>query len=302
DDHADGGTAGRFNHYKAASAPGCSVAEWEGVRSTSYIYAPSPITNAQVAGFEADGFEVSLHPTTGGCGNPTFAGYNSLYTEQLAEFAGVYPAAPAPLTARFHCVAWSDWSSHAKVEAMHGIRMDTNYYHYPPTWGGFPGFMTGSGEIMKFADLDGSSIDVYQAHTHINDEAMDTGAEVRTAIDSLLNWATGTQGYYGLFTMNMHTDDVDSDGSDEILASAQARDVPIISARQALRWVEGREGSRFKDFSWSGGNLGFTVTVASGANGLRGMLPISSSAGTLQTLTRNGTPVTLTAQTVKGVS
>jgi hypothetical protein len=130
---------------------------------------------------------------------------------------------------------------------------------------------------------------------------MTSGPMTATAINSLLDWAIGPQGYYGLFTMNMHTDDVDSDGSDAILASAQARDVPIISARQALRWVEGREDSRFKDFSWSGGNLGFTVTVASGANGLRGMLPVSSSAGTLTSLTRNGSPVTLTAQTVKGV-
>ena len=38
DDHANGGTAGRFDEYMAASPPGCSVADWECIRGTSYIY------------------------------------------------------------------------------------------------------------------------------------------------------------------------------------------------------------------------------------------------------------------------
>ena len=302
DDHADGGTSGRFNHYKAVSPANCSVNDWECVRSTSYVYAPSPITNAQAAGFESEGFEVALHPSRGGCSNFTFQQYNELYDAQLADFAGVYPSVPAPTTSRFHCVSWTDWDSHAKVEIGHGIKLDTNYYHYPPSWGTFPGYMTGSGEIMKFTDRDGGTLNLYQAHTHVDDEAMDEDqGQVGTAINSLLNWATGTQGYYGMFTMNMHTDDVDSDGSDAIVAAAQARSVPIISARQALRWVEGRDGSSFREFTWSGGNLGFTVTVGAGANGLRGMLPVQSAAGPLTSLTRDGQPVTLTSQTIKGV-
>ena len=38
DDHGNGGTAGRFDQYLAASPPGCLVADWECVRGTSYIY------------------------------------------------------------------------------------------------------------------------------------------------------------------------------------------------------------------------------------------------------------------------
>ena len=38
DDHAVGGTAGRFDHYKALSPAGCSVANWDCVRGTSYVY------------------------------------------------------------------------------------------------------------------------------------------------------------------------------------------------------------------------------------------------------------------------
>jgi hypothetical protein len=159
--------------------------------------------------------------------------------------------------------------------------------------------MTGSGQMMKFADLDGTTIDLYQAHTHMNDEA---SQPYPFTVDSLLNDAVGPAGYYGMFTANMHTDDIDSQGSDAIVESAQARGVPIISARQALKWVEGRNASSFKDFSWSGGNLGFTVVQAPGATGLRGMLPVQSATGTLTGVTREGSPVALTQRTIKGVA
>ncbi len=298
DDHADGGTAGRFNQYKQLSPPNCSVALWECIRSTSYIYAPSPLTNAQAAGYEAEGFEVALHPSDGGCGNFTRAEYEELYAGGLADFAANYPAAPAPTTSRFHCVSWTDWDSHALVERAHGIRLDTNYYHYPPAWGPFPGFMTGSGLLMKFADAQGRMIDIYQAHTHMDDEADQPYPQT---VNALLDRAVGADGYYGIFTANMHTDNIHSDGSDAIVASANARDVPIISARQALRWVDARNGSKFKEFTWSGGNLRFTVATAPGALGLETMLPVESSVGNLASVTRNGTAVVPTVRMVKGV-
>ena len=39
DDHAQNGTPAFFNRFKTTSAPGCSVADWECVRATSYLYA-----------------------------------------------------------------------------------------------------------------------------------------------------------------------------------------------------------------------------------------------------------------------
>jgi hypothetical protein len=300
DDHDNEGTAGRFDQYKQASPPNCSVARWECVRSTSYVYQGTLLlSNAQAGAYEGEGFEVALHPSDGGCEDFTMEDYDEVYDEDHAGFAAFYTSVPAPTTSRFHCVSWTDWSSHAKVAVDHGIRLDTNYYHFPGSWAGFPGYMTGSGEIMRFADLDGSLIDLFQAHTHINDEAMETTAQVSNAIDYLLDAAIGPAGYYGLFTMNMHTDDVESDGSDAIVAAAKARSVPIISARQALQWVQARESSSFGAFAWSGSRLGFSV--ASPADGLMGMVPAQAAAGPLTALTRDGVPVPVTGVPVKGV-
>ena len=86
---------------------------------------------------------------------------------------------------------------------------------------------TGSGMPMRFADLDGSMIDVYQAATQMTDESDQT---YPFTINSLLDNALGPEGYYGVFTANMHTDSASSSGADAIVASAQARGVPVVSA------------------------------------------------------------------------
>ena len=75
--------------------------------------------------------------------------------------------------------------------------------------------MTGSGTIMRFADLDGSLIDVYQAHTHMTDESsMAHPASVNFLLDS----AVGPEGYYGMFVSLNHTDIAADPNSDAIIA------------------------------------------------------------------------------------
>ncbi len=198
-----------------------------------------------------------------------------------------------------HCVEWADWATQPKVELAHGIRLDMNYYHYPESWiGNKPGYMTGSGEIMRFADSDGSLIDVYQAHTHMTDES---NMAQPASVNFLLDRAVGAQGYYGMFVSLNHTDLNPDPRSDAIIASAQAHGVPVISAKQALAWVDGRNNSAFRDFSWNGTTLGFRIAVGAGANGLQAMLPMDAGAKRLSAISIGGSPVTFTTQTIKGI-
>ncbi len=121
-------------------------------------------------------------------------------------------------------------------------------------------------------------------------------------IDTLLDNALGTKGYYGVMTANMHTDSASHAGSDAIVDSALTRGVPIVTARQMLTWLDGRNGSKFSAIAWSGNTLSFTVTAATGSNGLRAMIPNTTSAGTLASLTVGGNPVAFTTETIKGVT
>jgi hypothetical protein len=300
DDHANNGTVGRFNYYKTLgpNTP-ADVANWNAIRATSYLYANTPITNAQATALQADGFEIALHPTTD-CNNFTQTSLTNSFTTLLNSFASNFPGLTAPVTNRTHCMPWSDWASHAKVEAAKGMRMDANYYYWPGSWiQNRPGMFTGSGMPMRFADLDGTMIDCYQLTTQMTDES-EIG--ISNFCDALLDKALGPEGYYGTFNANMHTDTgANHVGSNAIIASALARGVPVISAKQLLTWLDGRNNSSFSNIQWSGNVLNFTITAASGSDNLRGMVPFSSGTATLTQITRAGSPVNYTLSTIKGI-
>ncbi|MDA0163367.1 hypothetical protein OM076_24040 [Solirubrobacter ginsenosidimutans] len=298
DDHGVGGTVARFQRLATDSPAGCSVDAWTCLRMTSYVFPGTPLTDAQVAAFQDQGFEIGLHVNTG-CADFTAATLAANWTTQLPLLKAAWPSLAAPTTNRTHCIAWSDWASQPKVERAQGIRLDTNYYYWPGTWvRDRPGMFTGSGFPMRFADTDGTLIDVYQAATQITDESNMT---IPTHIDTLLDNALGPKGYYGVFTANMHTDQPNHAGANAIVASATAHGVPVIAAKQMLKWLDGRNGSTFGSITYAAGQLHFSLSRAAGADGLEAMLPTAGPRGPLLALARGGVAVPTTTRTVKGV-
>src|SRR5574338_845742 len=296
------GTRARFDAELAASAPGCSVDDWECVRSSSYVYPGSGFSDAEGLTYHQQGFELGVHVYTG-CLDWTPETLADSYDSGLSSFADQFPSVPTPSSERTHCVAWSDWATQPKVEAARGIRLDTNYYYAgPPSWwSDHPGFFTGSGMPMRFADVDGSLLDVYQAATQMTDEG---GQSYPATIDTLLDRAIGSDGYYGAFTANMHDDASNSDAvlwHGQIVASAQARGVPVVSARQLLTWLDGRNGSTFAGLTWDGASLGFELVQASGARNLQALVPYQAAGGPVTAIHRDGLFVAFALETIKGV-
>jgi hypothetical protein len=300
DDHAHGGTPAYLNRLKTYDKSGCSVADWECVRASSYMYPDTPVTDTQAAAFQADGFELALHLQTG-CQNYTPASLQAALTSQLSAFRSAWPSLRNPVSNRTHCTVWSDWATQPKLERQNGIRYDTNYYYVgPAAWMRKPGLMTGSGFPQRFADLDGSMIDVYQATTQVTDEAEDimrTTAQMHTLLDNAL----GAKGYYGVLNAILHTDNGDHKQLNDMVSEAVERGVPVVSSAQVLEWLDGRNGSSFSGIAHSAGRLTFSVVTNSKARGLEAMLPARSARGPLSRLTRNGQPVSWTRRTVKGI-
>ncbi|MFZ3210109.1 MAG: carboxypeptidase regulatory-like domain-containing protein [Terriglobales bacterium] len=310
DDHGSfytaSATANRFSDALAASPSGCSVANWQCVRSTAYLFpniiATNTLTNAQVAAYVAQGFEIGVHVDSAtDCQDWTTSALSAQYTNYLASFASEFPSLPAPQTHRMHCVSWSDYDSQPTIELQNGIRLDTTYYYWPSTWiNNLPGMFTGSGMPMRFADRNGNLINVYQATTQMTDES---GQTYPLNINTLLDNALSGSAYYGVFTANMHNDQgsYPGPGWNSIVASAQARGVPVVTSLQMLQWLDGRNGSSFASLAWSGNVLSFSITVGANANNLTAMLP--SNAGTLGLtgITLNGNPVSYQLQITKGI-
>jgi flagellar hook capping protein FlgD len=334
DDHGSGGTNNVFDTLYNLGPAGCRlpvidhtlVDNWGCVRATSYVYPDNTPIEPDVAMRWSDyGFEIAAHPlfqADASCvdfstaAHPNSFDLNATLTNELRIFGEKFPNVPKPTTTRTHCITWSDWDSQPKADAAHGIRLNTDYYYFPAAWThNQPGMFTGSGMPMRFTATDGSLIDVFQATTYgaddatrINGDTTDPNTSPNNVIPAqgkaLLDGALGTNGYYGAFTFQVHSDEVaDAPGRDALVADAMNRGVPIVSERQLLTWLDGRDSSKFQNVLFgTDGKLRFSVAPGAGANGLEAMIPVQGRSGTLTTLTRNGQQVAYDTQTIKGVN
>jgi hypothetical protein len=300
DDHLTANaTQQTFDKLAAQSPAGCSVADWKCLRATAWVYTGIPVSDSQAAAFAAQGFELGVHAQNGCTVNFTsFQQLDAAYKNDLQAFQSAYPSLAPQTTSRFHCIVWSDWVTQAKVQRANGIRFNLDYYYYPGSWiQGRSGLFTGSGLPMRFADLDGTPIDVYQGVSQLVNEN-DLPYPATTL--ALLDRALGPEGYYGLF--GTHDDYRDTAFLDGIIAAARSRNVPIISAQQALTWLDGRNASSFENLSWSANALRFDVSAAPAARNLQALLPFESKSHSLSALTRDGQAVTYATQVIKGLT
>jgi hypothetical protein len=300
DDHVGGtltSTKESFEYLKANSPTNCNVANWECARSSSLIYENSPLTNQEAASYNAQGFEVGSHVSTE-CNNWTPQSLAQAFTNDLNAFRGKYTSLPNQATTRTHCIAWSDWATSPKVELANGMRMDLNYYYWPGTWvQQRPGYFTGSGLPMRYADTDGSMIDVIQVPSHLVNE---NGGPYPAGIDTQLDRALGPEGYYGAIgTHYDYSDQFDK----QLVQSAKARGVPLVSGKQMLDWTDARNASSFGSGTWSGNTFTFAATVdARAGTMMRGMIPVQTNKGSLTGITSGGNQVVYTTETIKGVT
>ena len=269
DDHGNGGTDGRFDSTRQTSPAGCSVADWECVREhLVHLRRTPPLTDAEAAAYQAEGFEIGaahqhrLHQLDLDAQLESFFSRPARGMEGQVSQPLVADHATAPTASRGATGRRSRRSS-----CENGIRLDTNYYYWPPAWvQDRPGMFTGSGMPMRFADADGSMIDVYQAATQMTDES---GQTEPFNIDTLLDNALGPEGYYGVFTANMHTDDASSPGSDAIVglgaSRAACRSSPHARCSSGSTAATGPRSTRCPGAA----TPRLHVDVAAGANGLR---------------------------------
>ena len=153
---------------------------------------------------------------------------------------------------------------------------------------------------MRFADLDGSMIDVYQAATQMTDES---GQTYPFTIDTLLDRAIGARGLLRrLHREHAHRRRRRRPGSTAIVASAQARGVPVVSARQMLDVARRPQRLVVRRPDLERRRADLRIAIGAGANGLQAMLPTQGGGSPLTGLTRDGVAVPYTTETIKGVA
>ncbi len=310
DDHAtpSSQTLARFQSETAASAAGCSVAAWTCIRSTSYAF-PGAFSDSAVKPYTDTGFEVSPHIATasGDCASnwTTQAGLDSIFTASYNAWQTSYPtisAAHSPITQRFHCYgAWNDYASVAKVEAAHGLTADMNSSCYPNSLFNVGQCLyTGSGLPQNIADSDGTLTGVNQFATQATDEnptTVDQGA-----LSTLVTNATGSNGYYGYFTVLAHLDNqgISQQAEASVLSVAAANDIPVISGAQAQTFWAGRASTTVSAPTYTTSKVSFSITnpVAN----LLMLQPTQYGTKNITGIKVGTTTVAYGTQTINGVS
>ncbi len=292
------GTEHAFNNWLNDVGPDCSIIDWQCVRASGYVYVGSALTNSRAAQYETAGFDIGAHPPDdgGGCNNYTsYSQLNTKLSSALSIFRAKYTNLPAQRTTRYHCYVWSDWDSQPKADYANGIRYDLDYVTYPPAWiGTRAALITGSGMNMRFTNVTGGLIDVYQGVTNFENTVTPA-----SAINTVLDNATGSTGYYGIF--GTHYDMSDTFNTTLYSNISTHSNVAMISSQQALSWLDGRNSSTFSNLSGSNGRYGFDITAGEGATGLRAMMPVEDAGGTITNIKLAGNTVSYQAQAVKGV-
>lgn len=303
DDHNLGdsdGTRQRLNTWLNMSPIGCSVADWECVRASHYVFVNSALTNTQAAQLAGYGFEIADHPSDDQqCGGQTT--YTSLYTQfasDLTAWRAKYSSVPNQISSRYHCYAWPDWDLMPRVSQALGVQYDLNTVAYPVGWvDSRSPMVTGSGMNMRLTDTSGAMLAVRQGVTNFDNTAANS-----TAIAAMLDNAIGVNGYYGIF--GSHYDMGSNDlYHDTLVNLAMSRNVPLISAAQASEWLTGREQSVMSELASPVlGQVTFNITASEGAHGLRAMMPLYNDGGQIVSLSYNGESIDYQTKVIKGVT
>lgn len=292
-----------------------AAAESVGARVTMYLppFVPPPadLPPATLAAWRAAGHEFGLHPVFDG------GPLSQVYQTNLDWFTNMLLLAPGATT-RHHRVEWAGWVDPAATMRDNGVRMDLSYYPWGPTMFNptqaqqAHGFVTGSGQPMRFVDATGAVLPVYQQATSLVDEQLIYGpmaeglsppaalAVSRQLIDASL--AGGYSVIAAQFHVDYYTFGEVRPWADGTMAYAQSVGVPMWTSDHWLRFREARAATQMTNLAWSAGTrrLTFDVAVPAGAEAQGVMLPASFEGRALSLLTLNGAGAAPFMMTVNG--
>jgi hypothetical protein len=289
-----------------------SIDAYNGKITIYFAFGDGP-PNATVQGWRTQGHEFGIHPYAYQPYEPNLA---QGYSDSDLNFGHNY-ASPKSRTVRNHQVAWLGWTDAADLAAAYGIAMETNFYH----WGewlqkpdnSWPhGYITGSGQPMKFMRADGTLVPVYQQLTELVDEQL-LGSSSPESLTSQQAVAVSQQlidasqaGDYAALMTQFHVDIYSSTHTwaEGTMDYARSHDIPIWNADQWLSFTETRHDAAYSDIVWTDANKTLTfnlsATATTGIN-LTTIVPLSYAGNGLQSVSVDGQPVAYSVQTISSV-
>lgn len=293
--------------------------ESHGGRMSIYAYGGTAPDLTSVNTWKSSGHEVGMHPAAYQFSGRTLG---AAFQANLDWFRGLSPLDdPNPIrpsaTARIHQFEWQGWVDAANVAASSGVKMDTSF----STWGPaitYPdhqahGYITGSGQPMRFIDEAGAIVPVYQQVTSLIDDALvttDSYSEHLTPDQALVvsrQLIDNSQaGDYAAITTLFHVDYFQFGEVNPwalgTMDYANSLGIPMWTAEHWLKFTEDRNATTMSGYSWSAQSrqLQFSVTVPAGSEALTLALPGTFAGFNVTSVTLDGSTATTSSQTITG--
>ena len=223
------------------------------------------------------------------------------YEQQVRQFEERF--GQKARSVRNHCAAWAGYMDLVEVQERLGLRMDVNYIT-----GGLgraraeaPYASFGGALPLRFCRPDGRLLQVFQQHTHLEDDVLfraQWNGHYSYKLDPNV-WESffdrvlddSLQRLHVPVNINIHPSNwigFSNEPSNYVLQACRQRNVPVWSVDQWLDFWEARDAWAVEEVTWDGQRLRLTAAGSKNHPGLRWMLPAQYAGRELQEVRVNG--------------
>jgi hypothetical protein len=294
----------------------------KGAKMTIYLKDIEKVSKKWVDKWTSKGFEVAIHPDdTQNAANPTWNNMDSAITRKISDFKNLLG-----MTVRTNVNHWfvwcgtdengnQDFGAQAKLEEKHGIEMDANYAIYdinsnqPANYLGTPGYnqgnYTGSGLGMKYADVNGKTVNVYQRFNAVYDQQYNEGSTKEGFFQCFKGLVDRSlyDDIYSVVSIKSHNNEYyfSKEPLMKMLDYANEKGVPVWTAFNLLDFLKMKDEASFSNISWRKNVLSFNLNSSlKHSAGLTFMVPAMFSGKKIGSVIKDNKETAFGIQKVKG--
>ncbi|MEX6689968.1 hypothetical protein QTN47_20840 [Danxiaibacter flavus] len=293
----------------------------KGAKMTLYVKEVDFISKKWIRHWADKGFEISGHPDdTKQATNPDWQTMDTVFKNLNSKLKNSYGVEPMR-TVTNHWFVWcgknehgdQDFSAQVQLEKNNGIEMDCNYAHYDNgssqghflgSFGINQGNYTGSGLTMKYANLEGNLIDVYQHFNNVYDQQYmehDDKDGFFNCFKGLMDRSLDS-GVYSFVSVKAHNAEYFFSEKPlmRMLDYANSRNIPVWTEIKFLDFMRAKDEAAFTGITWKDNTLFFDIRSSlSHSSNISYMIPLVYNGRKINGITSNDTNQPYLVRTIK---
>ncbi|MDR0792926.1 MAG: hypothetical protein LBE82_06425 [Chitinophagaceae bacterium] len=294
----------------------------KGAKMTLYIKEVDFISKEWIQHWASKGFEMSGHPDdTKQATNPDWKTMDTVFKNLNSRLVSKYAIEPMR-TVTNHWFVWcgktengeTDFSAQAQIEMNNGIELDCNYAHYDNgssqehflgSMGTNHGNYTGSGLPLRFANLQGNVINVYQHFNNVYDQQYMEHNDKEgffNCFKGLVDRSIDAE-VYSFVSIKAHNAEYffSEKPLGKMLDYANSKHIPVWTEVKLLDFLRAKDEAFFNNIRWENDILSFNIQSSlTHTNNITYMIPFMYHGKKISNITGNGANQNYTVRSIKG--